>query len=159
MSTQLKKGFTLIELILVIGILALLLAITLIAINPSRQFAQANNTKRQSDVRTILNGISDYQADNKGALPAGLSAVSCPASTPCEITGVAGASNIDLCTQAITRYVAAVPVDPSINNGTNVGTCNNTYDSGYQVSVSATDSRVTVIAPHAELGATISITR
>ena len=45
-----KKGFTLIELLVVIGILAVLLTIVLIAINPGRQFAQANNTKRRSDV-------------------------------------------------------------------------------------------------------------
>ncbi len=54
---NLQKGFTLIELLVVIGILAILLAIVLIAINPARQFAQANDTKRESDVHTILNAF------------------------------------------------------------------------------------------------------
>ena len=67
-----QKGFTLIELLVVIGILAVLLAITLIAINPARQFAQANNTKRRSDVNAILNAVNQYMADNKGSLPAGI---------------------------------------------------------------------------------------
>src|SRR5438128_9189600 len=67
-----QKGFTLIELLVVIGILAILLAITLIAINPARQFKQANDTKRNSDVNAILNAINQYMADNKGALPAGI---------------------------------------------------------------------------------------
>src|SRR3954468_500341 len=69
-----QKGFTLIELLVVIGILAILLAITLIAINPARQFSQANNTKRSSDVNAILNAIGQYQAENHGALPANMPA-------------------------------------------------------------------------------------
>src|SRR3954471_19679800 len=71
LALNFKKGFTLIELLVVIGILAVLLAITLIAINPARQFAQANNTKRASDVNAILNAVGQYQADNRGALPGG----------------------------------------------------------------------------------------
>jgi len=66
---NLQKGFTLIELLVVIGILAILLAIVLIAINPAKQFGQANDTKRASDVNTILNAINQYMADNKGLPP------------------------------------------------------------------------------------------
>ena len=64
-----EKGFTLIELLVVIGILAILLAITLIAINPARQFGQANDTKRRSDINAILNAIGQYAASNSGNLP------------------------------------------------------------------------------------------
>src|SRR6266566_3672338 len=66
---NLQKGFTLIELLVVIGILAILLAIVLIAINPAKQFGQANDTKRSSDVNQILNSINQYMADNKGNVP------------------------------------------------------------------------------------------
>src|SRR3990167_9832102 len=65
-----QKGFTLIELLVVIGILAILLAITLIAINPARQFANANDTQRRSDVNQILNSIGQYSADNRGDISA-----------------------------------------------------------------------------------------
>ena len=67
-----NSGFTLIELLVVIGILAILLSIVLIAINPARQFGQANDTKRQSAVTQILNAVGAYAADNKGQLPAAI---------------------------------------------------------------------------------------
>jgi prepilin-type N-terminal cleavage/methylation domain-containing protein len=147
-----EKGFTLIELLVVIGILAVLLAITLIAINPARQFAQANNTKRSSDVNAILNAIGQYSADNKGNIgplniPSG--------STPGEIAS----TDVNLCAALVTQYLAALPVDPLVDNGTPVTTCSAAYDTGYTVIQNIPDNRITVAAPHAELSQTISVTR
>jgi len=52
-----QEGFTLIEILVVIGMIALLAAIVIVAINPARQFAQGRNTQRTSNVNTILNAI------------------------------------------------------------------------------------------------------
>ena len=147
---QLKKGFTLIELLVVVGILAILLAITLIAINPSRQFAQANNTKRSSDVNAVLNAVGQYAADNNGALPTGIT------ETPTAISE----AGVDICTALVPTYIAALPVDPLTNNGAPITDCTTVgYSTNYQISRSATDNRITVSAPAAELSATISVTR
>src|SRR5438309_2042263 len=105
-----EKGFTLIELLVVIGILAVLLAITLIAINPAKQFSQANDTKRRSDVNAILNAIDQYAADNKGTLPTGITA------SDQEIAG-GGTGQADICSALVTKYLAALPVDPKTGNG------------------------------------------
>ena len=150
-----RRGFTLIELLVVIGILAVLLAITLIAINPARQFSQANDTKRSSDVNAILNAIDQYAADTKGALPAGI---------PDTAAGAAvignGVGQVDICAALVTRYLAALPVDPLTANGTPVSNCATVgYTTGYTVVRSTTDNRITVAAPAAEINTPISVTR
>lgn len=154
-----SKGFTLIELLVVIGILAVLLSITLIAINPGKQFSQANDTKRRSDVSSILNAINQYGADNQGQLPGSLTSTACPSATPCAITGVIATGNIDLCPALVTEYLAAFPRDPLVSNGAPVNTCDAVYSVGYTVSVSSADNRITVSAPQTENGADIFVTR
>lgn len=149
LASATRRGFTLIELLVVIGVLAVLLAIVLIAINPARQFSQANNTKRASDVNAILNAVHQYAADNKGTLPTGIT------TTAQAISNTAA----DVCASLVTRYIAALPVDPLTNNGTPVTDCTQAYTTGYQIVRSASDNRITVTAPAAELSATISVTR
>jgi type IV pilus assembly protein PilA len=150
-TKKIQKGFTLIELLVVIGVLAVLLSIVLIAINPARQFSQANNTKRASDVNAILNAISQYAADNNGAVPSAITSTA----TTISSTGV------NICAAIVPQYIAALPVDPLTNGGTAITQtgCSGTYTTNYQVSKSATDNRITVSAPAAELSQTISVTR
>ena len=144
-----QKGFTLIELLVVIGILAVLLSVTLIAINPARQFSQANNTKRRGDVNTILNAVNQYMADNKGALPAGIT------------TSVQNISNTgaNICAVLVSQYIAALPRDPLTANGVSVTDCTVAYDTNYTIVQSAANNRITVNAPAVELGDSISVTR
>lgn len=143
---KLPKGFTLIELLVVVGILAVLLTITLVAINPSRQFSQSNNTQRSSNVNTILNAIDQYAADNRGALPV---AIGTTAAT------IASSGGVDICSLLVPTYIAALPVDPLTGTYTSCSS----YNTGYTVVKSATNNRVTVAAPSAELSVTISVTR
>ncbi len=144
-----KKGFTLIELLVVIGILSILLVITLVAINPVRQFQLSNNTKRRSDVNAILNAVHQYAADNKGQLPTAIT------TTPQNVSNVAA----DICASIVPTYIAALPADPLTNNGASVTSCVGAYTLGYEISKSATNNRVTVSAPQAELSEVISVIR
>ncbi len=149
-----QKGFTLIELLVVIGILAVLLAITLIAINPARQFAQANNTKRRSDVNAILNAVNQYMADNKGIVPAGITTTALTLKKP------VGTDGVDICAAIVPTYIAALPSDPQVSSGVAVLDCTvTTYDTGYTIIRSAASNRITITATTVELSDPVSVTR
>ena len=61
------SGFTLAELLVVIGIIAALIGILLTVLNKVRQ--QANTIKCQSNIRTILQAMFLYANANRGTLP------------------------------------------------------------------------------------------
>ncbi len=102
------------------------------------------------DVTTILNAVYQYAIDNNGTVP---SAITTTATGVCATTGAscATASLIDLGVLTTNgRYLVSMPGDPSTGTST---------DTGYTIVRSATTGRVTVAAPGAEVGATISVTR
>ena len=57
-----KKGFTLIELIIVIGILAILATVVVLVLNPAQLLAQARDSQRMSDLSSVKNAIALYLA-------------------------------------------------------------------------------------------------
>ena len=94
-----KKGFTLLEILLVIAAIGILAAIVLIAINPNRQLAQARNAQRRSDVNTILNATYQKIID-EGASGSTATQSTIP-TTAREIVKNGNASIIDGCNLSI----------------------------------------------------------
>ena len=149
---KIKKGFTLVEVLLVVVIIAILAAIVIVAINPARQISQTNNTQRSSDVKTILDAVHEYAIDYRGVLPT-------------EITDAAtnigsAVGDVDICAYLVADYVAEMPFDPTdtAGGGDAQYTSCASYDTGYNISVDA-DGRITVAAPSQELSEVISVTR
>jgi len=111
-----QQGFTLIEILVVIGIIAILAAIVIVAINPSRQFAEARESQRVSNIDSILDAIGQRMADNKGVFAASSSCPIIGTATSSIENGPNGtdANPLDLATNCLVpTYIASLPSDPS----------------------------------------------
>jgi type IV pilus assembly protein PilA len=150
-----QKGFTLIEILVVIGIIAILALIVLVAINPARQFAQSRNTQRTSNVESILNAIGQNMVDNKGIFSCGavtIPTVAAPvfpitaANQPGAALDIKNSGGTDLSCLTPT-YIPALPTDPK--DGTFQWTSATNYDTGYYV-FQDSNGRITVFSPNVE---------
>ena len=133
-----KKGFTLIEILVVIGIIAILAAVVLVAINPARQFKQAHDSQRQSNVSAILDAIGQNMADNKGVF-------NCSSTLPTTPTDMEKTGGYDVRSCIVPLYMSEIPTDPTTGSPCPDANCA-TYDTKYNVSQASSTGRVTVSA-------------
>jgi len=135
----LERGFTLIEVLLVIAILAILAAVVIVAINPAKQFGEAQDAQRRNDVRSILDAVQQYALDNNGvypeSIPVGGECIAdgqeiCMFELPCD--GV----NLDVIAEN-QLYLTDLPSDPVTGGGDYTG---------YKIVIS-NDGRISVCSP------------
>ncbi len=146
-----KKGFTLIEILIVIAIMVIMATVVVVALNPTKRFQDARNARRQSDIQSILTAIHQSIVDNNGTMPTGINTTEKQLGT-CVSGGTAtctttAATCLDM-SASMSAYLKSIPFDP---NGTAVLT-------QYSV-VADANNLVTVRACGAEGGKIIQISR
>jgi prepilin-type N-terminal cleavage/methylation domain-containing protein len=149
-----KRGFTLLEILLVIAAIGVLAAIVLIAINPNKQIAQARNAQRRVDLNTLNKSLEQILIDT-GTYPTGIT------SSYQEVCATGRKSSTDLLTDApsvdctgkldlrtlIPTYIASMPRDPqSIGSST-----------GYYVARNSLNNKISIKGANGELSQTLAI--
>jgi prepilin-type N-terminal cleavage/methylation domain-containing protein len=117
-----KKGFTLIELVIVIGILAILATTVVLILNPAQILAQARDSQRMSDLSSVKSALALYLST---AITPTLGEIgTCTVSTTCglssctattTVTAVDGTGWVDVDLTGTTggSPLSSLPLDPT----------------------------------------------
>lgn len=110
MRASKQKGFTIVELLIVIVVIAILAAITIVAYNGIQ--GRARDSQRVSDLKTIVKALEIYKANN-GSYP---NPVQTTNASGWEVSTTGTAATNFLSALVSTNGVSKIPIDP-VNTG------------------------------------------
>jgi prepilin-type N-terminal cleavage/methylation domain-containing protein len=121
---NIKRGFTLIEILLVIAILSILLVVVFAALNPAQRLEDTRNARRWNDVNNYLTAIHECIIDNDGdETQCGLTddgtvdeiVDGAAVTTGCDaVCGGATGDCVNLDTLVTQAYLGSLPTDPIV---------------------------------------------
>jgi len=138
----------------VITILAILAAVTIIAINPARQLAKSRDAERSADVYSILSSIHQYAVDHDGVFPAAIGTENMEICRT-DNANCDGLYDLSILTDD-DKYLTAMPIDPSCSSDDSPDCSPN--GSGYFLKM-GNGGKITISAPGTELSDSITVTR
>lgn len=119
------RGFTIVELLIVIVVIAILAAISVVAYNGIQQ--RARDAQRENDIRTIVKALELYYIDN-GMYPSSSCSSGCSINTAWSTSVDPGWQS--LINQLVPKYISSLPSDP-VNTPASVLSTNLNYNYAY----------------------------
>lgn len=148
-----RKGFSLIEILIAVAIMVLMVGLYYIVANPAGQLASSRNSERTFNLWAIMNAIQQNIAD-QGNRQFSCSSGSLPTATS-TMTSATGTGKYNIAPCLVPTYLPTLPVDPSASSSYYTSPSN--YNTGYAISINASGTMITLSAPSAELGKVISV--
>ena len=134
------EGFSLIEILVVVALIIILATITIVAINPAKNFRDTRNAQRSADIMQILNAVTQYTSEEGNVLTDLGTIENCTIGT----TPVGSVANLE--TTLVDDYIVEIPVDP--RDG----------DAGFVYSICQTDNGRIEVSALKEVDATTTET-
>lgn len=119
-----EKGFTLVELLVVVAIIAVLAGVVIVAINPAALLQKSRDATRLQDIENIHKAMSLAMAESEITLGVVASSNSGTGSQAVDGTGWVQFT-IPVGKTGLSKYLPTLPIDPT-NTGTNVYTFGST---------------------------------
>lgn len=115
-----NRGFTMVNLIILIGVLLVLAASTFYLLNPARRIGKANDARRLTDVHALVDALELYTIDNAqvptdfstSTISVGQKFVLCSASSALSCAGTSAGCLVIDDADFLGKYLEELPVDP-----------------------------------------------
>ena len=144
-----NKGFTMIELLVIIGIISILASMAFVSFDPLTKFQDSRDANRWSDISSLLNAIKVNQIDNEGSYLTSISAmvdnewymivdgsmnIGCEDNnTYCDVDIAHDNYCVDLSSLATEGYLGDVPISPNGLVNWDDGSDNGEEGTGYAI--------------------------
>lgn len=152
-NVETERGFTLVEVMLVIGLIGILAGMVIVAINPARQFKVARDTERQTHLLALMNAVNANMSEHAGVFTCSGASFDLPTTTMKFVSSDAGGVDIRDCLVPI--YIGELPKDPRSGRAFVAGSG---YNTGYLLGVSSTTNGL-MLQAQGEIDTEISISR
>ena len=137
-----KNAFTLIEVLLVIGIIVLLAGSIIVAINPGRQLARTRDTQRINDISQYISAIRQNESENGRFTCSSTNPINTLPETETTISAITSPGYVNLSCLIGDYFTGRLPEDPIDNDPTGTG---------YTIRYDSSTRRITVCAPLMEI--------